>query len=128
MIDCVIWRSQYEAVGVRIETGMRIVALGHADVYPPTGRLAFKARAIELTGEGILKKRYEELKKKLAAEGVFDEARKRRIPDYPQRIGVVTSRNGAVIHDILNNLGQFGYKVILADARVERPGSGWELD
>jgi exodeoxyribonuclease VII large subunit len=121
VIDCVIWRSQYEVASVKLEAGMRIVALGHADVYPPTGRLAFKARAIELTGEGVLKKRYEELKRKLAAEGVFDEARKRRIPDYPQRVGVITSRNGAVIHDILNNLGQFGYKVILADARVEGP-------
>lgn len=121
VIDCVIWRSQYEAAGVKLEAGMQIVALGHADVYPPTGRLAFKARAIELTGEGVLKKRYEELKKKLAAEGIFNEARKRPIPDYPRRIGVITSRNGAVIHDILNNLGQFGYKVILADARVEGP-------
>jgi exodeoxyribonuclease VII large subunit len=121
VIDCVIWRSQYEAAGVKLDAGMRIVALGHADIYPPTGRLSFKTRAIELTGEGILKKRYEELKKKLAAEGVFDEARKRQIPDYPRRIGVITSRNGAVIHDILNNLGQFGYKVILADARVEGP-------
>ncbi|MDE2019530.1 MAG: exodeoxyribonuclease VII large subunit [Patescibacteria group bacterium] len=121
VIDAVMWRSQYENCGIKLEAGMRVVALGHADIYAPTGRLAFKARAIELTGEGILKKRYEELKRKLAAEGVFDPARKRPIPDYPQRIGVITSRNGAVIHDILNNLGQFGYKVILADARVEGP-------
>ena len=121
VIDAVMWRSQYEGCGIKLEAGMRIVALGYADIYAPTGRFAFKARAIELTGEGILKKRYEELKRKLAAEGVFDTARKRPVPDYPHRIGVVTSRNGAVIHDILNNLGQFGYKVILADARVEGP-------
>ncbi len=121
VIDCVVWKSQYEMLGIRLETGMRIVAVGHADVYAPTGKLSFKARAIELTGEGILKKRYEELKKKLAAEGLFDEERKRPIPEYPQRIGVITSRNGAVIHDILNNLGRFGFKVQLADARVEGP-------
>jgi len=121
VIDCVIWRSPYEAAGIKLEAGLRIVALGHADVYPPTGRLAFKARAIELTGEGILKKRYEELKRKLAAEGVFDEARKRTVPDYPERIGIITSRNGAVIHDLLNNFGPFGFKVLFADARVEGP-------
>ena len=121
VIDCVVWRSQYEALGIRLEAGMRIVAVGHADVYAPTGKLSFKARAIELTGEGILKKRYEELKKKLAAEGVFAEERKRHLPEYPRRIGVVTSKNGAVIHDILNNLGRFGFQVRLADARVEGP-------
>ena len=121
VIDCVVWKSQYDVLGIRLEAGMRIVAVGHADVYAPTGKLSFKARAIELTGEGVLKKRYEELKKKLAAEGVFDESRKRPIPDYPQRIGVITSKNGAVIHDILNNLGRFGFKVQLADARVEGP-------
>src|ERR1019366_10596090 len=71
VLDCVIWRSQYEVLGIRLESGMRIVAAGHADVYGPTGKLSFKARAIELTGEGILKKRYEELKKKLTAEGIF---------------------------------------------------------
>lgn len=121
VLDCVVWRSQYEVLGIRLEAGMRIVAAGHADVYGPTGKLSFKARAIELTGEGILKKRYEELKQKLAAEGVFAEERKRPIPEYPRRIGVVTSRNGAVIHDILNNLGRFGFKVQLSDSRVEGP-------
>jgi exodeoxyribonuclease VII large subunit len=121
VIDCVVWKSQYDILGIRLEAGMRIVAVGHADVYAPTGKLSFKARAIELTGEGILKKRYEELKKKLAAEGIFAEERKRRVPEYPQRIGIITSRNGAVIHDILNNLGRFGFKVLLADARVEGP-------
>jgi exodeoxyribonuclease VII large subunit len=121
VIDCVVWKSQYDILGIRLEAGMRIVAVGHADVYGPTGKLSFKARAIELTGEGVLKKRYEELKKKLAAEGVFAEERKRPIPESPRRIGVITSRNGAVIHDILNNLGRFGFKVQLADARVEGP-------
>lgn len=121
VIDCVVWKSQYDMLGIRLEAGMRIVAVGHADVYAPTGKLSFKARAIELTGEGILKKRYEALKKKLAAEGIFNPERKRPIPEYPQRIGVITSRNGAVIHDILNNLGHFGFKVQLVDARVEGP-------
>ena len=98
-----------------------------ADIYAPRGDLSFKVRAMELTGEGVLKKRYEELKKKLTDEGIFAEERKRRIPEYPERIGIVTSRNGAVIHDILNNLGRFGFKVSLVDARVEGPEAAQSL-
>jgi exodeoxyribonuclease VII large subunit len=121
VLHCVVWKTVYENLGIALEAGMRIVALGSPDIYAPRGDLSFKVRAMELTGEGVLKKRYEALKKKLAAEGIFAEERKRAIPEYPERIGIVTSRNGAVIHDILNNLGRFGFKVSLADARVEGP-------
>jgi exodeoxyribonuclease VII large subunit len=123
VLHCVAWKSIYENLGIALEAGMRIVVLGSPDIYAPRGDLSFRVRAIELTGEGVLKKRYEELKKKLAAEGIFAEERKRPLPPYPERIGIVTSKNGAVIHDILNNLGQFGFKVFLADARVEGPGA-----
>lgn len=121
VLHCVVWRAIYENLGIRLEAGMRVVIVGSASVYAPRGELSFRVRAMELTGEGVLKKRYEELRKKLAAEGAFSEERKRAVPDYPERIGVVTSRNGAVIHDILNNLGRFGFRVFLADARVEGP-------
>jgi len=121
VLHCVAWKTIYENLGIALETGMRIVVLGGANIYAPRGELSFKVRAMELTGEGVLKKRYEELKKKLAAEGIFAEERKRKVPEYPERIGIVTSRNGAVIHDILNNLGRFGFKVSLVDARVEGP-------
>jgi exodeoxyribonuclease VII large subunit len=121
VLHCVVWKTIYDNLGIRLEAGMRIVVLGSANIYAPRGDLSFKVKAMELTGEGVLKKRYEELKKKLAAEGVFAEERKRGIPEYPERIGIVTSRNGAVIHDILNNLGRFGFKVSLIDARVEGP-------
>jgi exodeoxyribonuclease VII large subunit len=121
VLHCVVWKTTYGNLGIALEAGMRIVVLGSANVYAPRGDLSLLVRAMELTGEGVLKKRYEELRRKLAAEGVFSEERKRTIPEYPVRIGVVTSRNGAVIHDILNNLGRFGFKVLLADARVEGP-------
>jgi len=127
VLHCVAWKSIYENLGIALEAGMRIVVLGSPDIYAPRGDLSFRVRAIELTGEGVLKKRYEELKKKLAAEGIFAEERKRPLPPYPERIGIVTSKNGAVIHDILNNLGQFGFKVFLADARVEGPGAAQSL-
>jgi exodeoxyribonuclease VII large subunit len=127
VLHCVAWKSIYENLGIALEAGMRIVVLGSPDIYAPRGDLSFRVRAIELTGEGVLKKRYEELKKKLTAEGMFSEERKRPLPAYPERIGIVTSKNGAVIHDILNNLGRFGFKVFLADARVEGPGAAQSL-
>ena len=121
VLHCVVWKTIYENLGIALEAGMRVVVLGSANIYAPRGELSFKVRAMELTGEGVLKKRYEELKKKLAAEGIFAEERKRAVSEYPERIGIITSRNGAVIHDILNNLGRFGFKVSLVDARVEGP-------
>ncbi len=121
VLHCVVWKTVYQNLGIALKMGMRIVVLGSAGIYAPRGELSFKVKAMELTGEGVLKKRYEELKKKLVEEGVFNEERKRAVPEYPERIGIVTSRNGAVIHDILNNLGRFGFKVSLVDARVEGP-------
>jgi len=77
------------------------------------------ADAVELVGEGALKKAYDTLKKKLEAEGVFDPAKKRALPEYVQKIGVITSLKGAVIHDFENNLGKYGFKVSVCDSRVE---------
>lgn len=119
VISCVIWKGNYELYGVELEDGMEIVATGYPDIYEPTGRLTFKADAIELVGEGALKKAYEELKKKLAGEGFFDLDKKRPIPDYPNKIGVITSIHGAVIHDFINNLGRYGFHVQIMDSRVE---------
>ncbi len=121
VLHCVVWRSNYETMGIKLEAGMKIVAVGYADVYALKGDLRFKARAIELVGEGVLKKRYDELKKKLTNEGLFDASRKRLIPEYPRTIGIITSRTGDVIHDIRYNLGHFGFRVKLIDARVEGP-------
>ncbi|HEX9665594.1 MAG TPA: exodeoxyribonuclease VII large subunit [Thermodesulfobacteriota bacterium] len=119
VIYCVIWKGNYELYGVELEDGMEIVATGCPDIYEPTGRLTFKADAIEIVGEGALRKAYEELKKKLAGEGIFDIDKKRPIPDYPNRIGVITSIRGAVIHDFINNLGKYGFHVKIMDSRVE---------
>ncbi|MDP2951514.1 MAG: exodeoxyribonuclease VII large subunit, partial [bacterium] len=74
---------------------------------------------IELKGEGVLKKAYLELKNKLEGEGVFAFERKKALPTFPQNIGVITSKKGAVINDLLSNLGQFGFRVKMIDSRVE---------
>ena len=119
VMDCVIWKFNYLQCGVKLEAGIEVVLTGHPQVYAPTGRFSFVARLIELKGEGALKKAYDELKKRLTAEGIFAPERKRAIPMLPRRIGVVTSKEGAVIHDFINNLGKFGYEVMLVDSRVE---------
>lgn len=118
-LSAVIWKFNYARCGVTLEPGMQVILSGTPNVYAPTGRLSFVADTVELVGEGALKKAYDELKKKLTGEGVFSPERKREIPELARVIGVVTSREGAVIHDFLNNLGKYGYEVRFADARVE---------
>lgn len=119
VLSCVIWNYDYRMCGISLEVGMEIKASGFPDVYPPTGRLSFKAKTIQLAGEGEIKKEYERLKKKLEEEGLFDQSRKKEIPDFVKNIGIITSKQGAVINDFLNNLGRFGFKISFIDSRVE---------
>ncbi len=119
VINCAIWSSIYRMCGVKLEDGMKVILSGNADVYRARGTLTFKVKTVELAGEGALKKAYEELKAKLLKEGLFDEERKRKIPRYPEKIGVITSTKGAAVHDFINNLGKFGFKIFICDSRVE---------
>jgi exodeoxyribonuclease VII large subunit len=118
-LDAIMWARNYQLCGINLEVGMEVILNGHPNVYPNNGRLSFVADTVELVGEGALKKAYDDLRKKLEAEGVFAAARKRVLPDYVSRIGVITSMKGAVIHDFENNLGKFGFKVNVIDSRVE---------
>ena len=118
-LDAIMWARNYQLCGIALEVGMEVILNGHPNVYPNNGRLSFVADTVELVGEGALKKAYDDLRKKLEEEGVFAAARKRILPDYIQRIGVITSMKGAVIHDFENNLGKFGFKVNVIDSRVE---------
>lgn len=118
-MNCVVWKFNYLQCGIDMQVGMELILTGNPQIYAPTGRFSFVASAIEFKGEGALKKAYDELKKKLAAEGVFAPERKRSLPELARKIGVITSKDGAVIHDFINNLGKFGYEVNLVDSRVE---------
>lgn len=119
VLNCVIWNSVYRFCGVELREGLEIKVFGQSDIYKPTGRINFKCSTIELMGEGQLKKQYDELKQKLEKEGLFVESRKKTIPDFPINVGVITSKQGAVINDFLNNLEQYGFKIKLVDSRVE---------
>jgi len=127
MLNCIMWSSKYRLFGITLEPGKKIVAYGAPEIYAPNGRLSFIADTIELAGEGDIKKQYDELKKKLEKEGLFDVENKRAIPKYPHKIGVITSKQGAVIHDFLNNIGKFGFEIKMIDSRVEGQGACEDL-
>ncbi len=119
ILRCFMWRKDYELCGISLIEGSEIITNGVSEIYKPSGRLSFRASTIELVGEGALKKAYEKLKEKLKEEGLFAAEKKKVLPEFVQRIGLITSSNGAVIHDFLNNLGKYGYKIKFQDSRVE---------
>ena len=119
VLNCLMWKSDYELSGIDFEAGMEVILEGFPDIYKPIGKLTFKALSAELVGEGALKKAYDELKKKLEREGIFSPDRKKPIPEFPQKIGLITSKTGAVIHDFESNLGKYGYRIKFLDSRVE---------
>jgi len=118
ILKCMMYKNKYDIYGIELKEGLKIIAEGRPNLHKFYS-FAFIAEVIEYSGEGILKKEYEKLKKKLAEEGLFEKERKRPIPAYPQKIGVITSLKGAVIADFSNNLGRFGFKVKIIDSRVE---------
>ena len=103
-IDAVIWRSGAGALAFRPEDGAEVIATGKLTTYPGRSKYQIVVDRMELAGEGALLALLERRRKALAAEGLFDPARKRRLPFLPQVIGVVTSPTGAVIRDILHRL------------------------
>ncbi len=118
ILKCMMYKNKYDIYGIELKEGLKIIAEGRPNLHKFYS-FAFIAEVIEYSGEGILKKEYEKLKKKLTEEGLFAKERKRPIPAYPQKIGVITSLKGAVIADFSNNLGRFGFKVKIIDSRVE---------
>ena len=117
ILQCYIPPRTYHGLGIELEEGMEVKVGGAANVWKPKGRFSFLVTTLELAGEGSLKKAYELLKKKLEVEGLF--ARKRPLPEFISRIGIVTSRTGAVRDDFRRNLAPLGLKLYLYDARVE---------
>jgi exodeoxyribonuclease VII large subunit len=100
----IMWRTQARLLRFRPENGLQVIARGRVTVYDERGDLQFQAEHLEPKGAGALQIAFEQLKNKLAAEGLFDTARKKPIPALPRRIGLVTSARGAAVQDILNIL------------------------
>jgi exodeoxyribonuclease VII large subunit len=99
-IRCVMWKHLTQYVYFEPEDGMQVRVNGHASVYERRGDLQIMAQAMRQAGKGAQQQAYEELKQKLQAEGLFDASRKQSLPPFPDTIGVVTSGEGAALHDI----------------------------
>lgn len=106
MLKVVMFRMQARLLRFRPDNGMQIIARGRMTVYDQRGELQLSAEFLEPLGAGALQLAFEQLKSKLAQEGLFDRARKKPIPQLPRRIGMVTSPRGAALHDMLNVLAR----------------------
>lgn len=102
----VVFKSHAERLTFKPENGMTVVCRGRISVYPAGGQYLLYADSITVEGEGNLYIALEQLKRKLAAEGLFDTARKKRLPKIPVRVGVITSATGAAVQDIINVAGR----------------------
>lgn len=101
-IACVMFAGQRRGLRFQLKDGQSVIAFGSVNVYERDGKYQLYAKEIILDGSGALYQKYEELKKRLEAEGLFDPAHKKKIPAYSKRIGIVTASTGAAIQDIIN--------------------------
>jgi len=118
-VKCFMWKNDYKISGVELRDGLEIIVTAYPSIYKPNGGLSLQVELVELVGEGALQLAYEQLKKKLETEGLLSDMRKRTLPEYPHRIGVITSKSGAVINDFLTNIGKFGFEILFVDSKVE---------
>ncbi|MDI7864551.1 exodeoxyribonuclease VII large subunit [Rhizobiaceae bacterium n13] len=127
-IDAVIWKGTFSRLKFRPEEGMEVIATGKVTTFPGSSKYQITIESLEPAGAGALMALLEERKRRLGAEGLFDQASKRRLPFMPKVIGVVTSPTGAVIRDILHRISdRFPGHVIVWPVKVQGEGSGEEV-
>ncbi|MCA1370640.1 exodeoxyribonuclease VII large subunit [Bradyrhizobium sp. BRP14] len=127
-IEAVIWKSTFQRLKFRPEEGMEVIATGKVTTFPGSSKYQIVIESLEPAGAGALMALIEERKRKLAAEGLFDAARKRPLPFMPKVIGVVTSPTGAVIRDILHRIAdRFPVHVVVWPVRVQGDGACEEI-
>ena len=126
-LSCLIFRYAYQVSGIRLRIGDEVIIEGAPEIYKPNGRLSFKAGLIEALGEGALKKAYDELFQKLSLEGVFSQDQKKALPEYPERIALITSQDGAAIGDFKMNLGPCGFQIGFYPTAVEGKKAVFEM-
>ena len=97
VINCTMWKGINSSVYFTPQDGMKVIVTGRVTVYPPRGNYQIDVRSMKPAGVGELQIAFEQLKQKLAEEGLFNEGRKRSIPQFPQRIGIVTAIDGAAL-------------------------------
>jgi len=128
VLDAVIWRMTAQRLGLKPGDGMEVVCTGKLTTYPGRSKYQLVIESVELAGIGALLKLLEDRKKKLEAEGLFAESRKKKLPFLPEVIGVVTSPTGAVIRDILHRLtDRFPRRVLVWPVIVQGEGAAEQV-
>lgn len=128
-LACVLFRQERVPHRDLMQDGQKVLLQGEVTVYEARGQYQMLVRAVELQGIGALQLKFEQLKQKLAAEGLFAAERKRPLPRYPQRIGLVTSATGAAIRDVLHVIQRRnpGLEIVLVPCRVQGEGAAREI-
>ena len=129
VIQATIWSGIYQKLGFDLEEGMKINVIGRVQVYEPSGSYSIIIEKAEPDGVGALAIQFEQLKKKLTEEGLFQERFKQHLPQFSKRIGVVTSRSGAVIRDIITTVSRRfpGVDILLYPTKVQGDGAAEEI-
>ncbi len=128
-VACVMFRQHALSLGFEMVDGARVVVSGAASLYAQTGSFQVYAEAIEKEGAGELFLRFEALKKKLGAEGLFDPARKKKLPLLPKKVGIVTSSSGAALRDMVRVILRRypGMDILLSPAQVQGEGAAEDI-
>jgi exodeoxyribonuclease VII large subunit len=123
VVRAVLFRREAQALRFALKDGLHVQARARIDVYAERGQLQLVVGALAIEGEGALQLAFEELKQRLAAEGLFDASHKKPLPAWPRRIGLVTSLGGAALHDFVRALRrrEAPVELVLCDARVQGP-------
>ena len=104
LLPCVCWRSSLGKIKFEPENGQAVITKGHIEVYSPHGKYQFYADSMQPAGIGALQLAFEQMVKRLREQSLFDEEHKKPLPQYPQRIGILTSESGAAVHDITDSI------------------------
>ncbi len=128
-IACVIFRNTLPSTAQPISEGAQVQVFGNVSVFEARGQYQLSVQILQTRGAGLLQAKFEALKRKLEAEGLFDPARKRPLPKFPKRIGIITSPTGAAIRDMLNVLRRRApnVAVIISPVRVQGSGAAAEI-
>src|SRR5262249_5713565 len=128
-LSCVLFRGESQVDRSVLQDGRKVVLTGEVTVYEARGQYQLRVTGTELQGLGALQAAFERLKEKLKAEGLFAQERKRPLPKYPQRIGIVTSPSGAALRDIVHvaQRRNGALRIILAPSRVQGQGAAEEI-
>ncbi len=128
-LSCVLFRKESVPQRELLQDGQKVLLQGDVTVYEARGQYQLLVRAVELQGVGALQLKFEQLKQRLAAEGLFASERKRPLPPYPQRIGLITSPTGAAIRDVLHVVQRRNpsLEIIFVSCRVQGEGAAIEI-